>query len=191
MPDSSKLSEIAHQAEINLNKSSAKTGHKHHTGLGETGVDDIVEKKFPGATVHAGSENISSRSYNRKIPPEEGGDLDERGRPYHGSAYESTSGTGGPIHTHGLRFEEPADPSRSDLLPDDAVRAGVNPTPRSTEPMERGRLASESNRAGSRIKGSHHPYRGADWETPETVPDEHAMMGDIPPKSVTETSKGI
>ena len=80
MPDTSKLSEIAHQAEIDLNTSAAKTGRKHHHGLGETGVDDIVEKKFPGSSVHAGDDNISSRSYDRKIPPSEGGDLDERGR---------------------------------------------------------------------------------------------------------------
>ncbi|KAM7197940.1 hypothetical protein V8F20_006388 [Naviculisporaceae sp. PSN 640] len=189
MPDSSKLNEIAHQAEIDLNKSEAKTGHKHRTGLGDTGVDDIVEKKFPGATVHAGDNNISSRSYNRKIPPEEGGDLDERGRPYHGSAYETTSGTGGPIHAHGLKYEEPADPSRPDYLPRDAVREEVNPSARSTEPMERGKLASESNRAGASKAPHPHPYRGADWEAPEGVPDEHATMGTIPPESVTETSK--
>ena len=80
MSDTSKISEMAHQAEIDLNTSAAKTGRKHHPGLGETGVDDIVEKKFPGSSVRAGDEHISSRSYDRKIPPEEGGDLDERGR---------------------------------------------------------------------------------------------------------------
>lgn len=113
--------------------------------------------------------------------------------PYPGSAYETTSGTGGPERPHGLKFEEPADPSRPDLLPPDAVREGVNPTARSTEPMERGRLASEANRAAGSHHGHHHPhpYRGADWEAPESVPDQNAMMGDIPPKSVIETPKTI
>lgn len=74
MLNTKKLDEVARQAEKDLNKSAARTGHNHHQGhgLGEIGVliDDIVEKKFPGSSAHADSENISSRrSYVRKIPP--------------------------------------------------------------------------------------------------------------------------
>jgi len=57
--------------------------------------------------------------------------------------------------------------------------------------MERGKLASEFNHGGYNARKVAHPYRGSDWERPKDVPDEHAVMGDIPPKSVTETSKSL
>ncbi len=45
----------------------------------ESGVDAIVEKKFPGAKVTYGSA-ASGRGDNRAIPLEEGGDIKPDGR---------------------------------------------------------------------------------------------------------------
>ncbi|KAK3331357.1 hypothetical protein B0H66DRAFT_613706 [Apodospora peruviana] len=192
MPDSAKLNEIAKQAERDLNTHKSKTG-KRVTGLGETGIDDTVEKKFPGAKVQSGEEFVSSRSMNRRIPPEEGGDVDERGRPYRGSAYENISGSGGPAKESGRLFEEPADASRPDFLSDENVRGGVSGSARTGETMEQGRLAAKSNRTGleANMKHGHSAYRGADYQDPESVPDTRADQSAVPPGSEIETSRNI
>jgi hypothetical protein len=64
---------------------------------------------------------------------------------------------------------------------------------------EQGRLASKANlgmSANSReevpsqgSKGSE--YRGEYYETPESVQDQYAEQGEIPPESVVERSKNI
>ncbi|KAF2458661.1 hypothetical protein BDY21DRAFT_362885 [Lineolata rhizophorae] len=77
------LNVLAKQAEQDLNSHDAKTGHdKTRTARGagdssdstvESGVDESVRYKFPGADVRYGS-SASGAGDNRRIPPEEGGE---------------------------------------------------------------------------------------------------------------------
>ncbi|KAK4186339.1 hypothetical protein QBC35DRAFT_554269 [Podospora australis] len=90
------LNKIAQEAERDLNSYSAKTGHGRTATSNDTsGINEANERKFPGSTakVGDGDDLITNRSYNRRIPGDEGGDRDDKGRWLHGSAYE---GNGGP-----------------------------------------------------------------------------------------------
>lgn len=71
--------DISRQAEVDLNTDQAKVGSRQQ-GLAEAGVDSHAEKKFPGAEVLTGDELSTNRGYNKRIPPSEGGILDDRGR---------------------------------------------------------------------------------------------------------------
>lgn len=81
-PGREHLNEIAQQAERDLNTYQSKTGtgKGRVSGLDDYGVNDPVEKKFPGSTVKAGDDLVTNRSYDRPIPPDEGGDVDDKGR---------------------------------------------------------------------------------------------------------------
>ncbi|KAF2655431.1 hypothetical protein K491DRAFT_692896 [Lophiostoma macrostomum CBS 122681] len=94
---------IAKEAERDLNSEAAKKGHdanvsaRHGKGASdstlESGVDESVRNKFPGADVTYGSA-ASGAGDNREIPLSEGGDLDPRtGKPYKAKDFE---GLGGP-----------------------------------------------------------------------------------------------
>lgn len=65
--------QIAKQAEYDLNTDQAKVGGPNH---GES----LAEKKFPTAKVVTGDELSTNAGYNKRIPPSEGGILDDRGR---------------------------------------------------------------------------------------------------------------
>ena len=58
----------------------------------EVGVNENIDTKFPGASVTTGSA-ASGAGDNREIPLEEGGDLDDKGRPTKAKHFE---GEGGP-----------------------------------------------------------------------------------------------
>jgi hypothetical protein len=81
-PGKEQLSDIAQQAERDLNTYQSKTGtgKGRVSGLEDYGVNETVERKFPGATVKVGENLVTNRSYDRQIPADEGGDVDERGR---------------------------------------------------------------------------------------------------------------
>lgn len=73
--------DYAYEAEQDLNSYQAKTGAGNNDSSDDTGINaSAVESKFPGSIVKAGEDFISSGSYNRKIPQDEGGDVDDRGR---------------------------------------------------------------------------------------------------------------
>lgn len=78
-PSNDELNRIAHQAEADLNSYSAKQG-LNNASLDGAGVDSGVEKKFPGAEVKYDTDLSTNASYNKRIPPGEGGELDARGR---------------------------------------------------------------------------------------------------------------
>lgn len=78
-PSKDELNKIAADAERDLNSYQAKQG-LNNVSVEDAGVDSIVEKKFPGAEVKVGTEISTNAGYNRRIPPEEGGELDDRGR---------------------------------------------------------------------------------------------------------------
>jgi hypothetical protein len=81
-PGKEQLEDIAQQAQRDLNTYQSKTGtgKGRTTGLDDYGVNDTVDKKFPGASVKVGENLVSNRSYDRRIPADEGGVPDETGR---------------------------------------------------------------------------------------------------------------
>lgn len=89
---------------------------------------------------------------------------------------------------------------RPDLLPaEQAVGGRGREAARQGEVSEQGRLAAKANiglEATSReelpsqgTRGSQ--FKKAYYETPESVPDQRADQGEVPPGSATETSKNI
>ena len=79
-PSNEQLRDIANQAERDLNTYQAKQGFNNPSRNDDAGVDSGVEKRFPGAEVKYHPDISTNAGYNRRIPPEEGGDLDDRGR---------------------------------------------------------------------------------------------------------------
>lgn len=49
-------------------------------GLDDAGINSMAENKFESASVEAGDELSTNRSFNKRIPPSEGGVVDDRGR---------------------------------------------------------------------------------------------------------------
>lgn len=78
----SEYEKIARQAEADLNTYQAKTGRARPPNTDDAGVDSNVEKKFEsaGAKVAYWEELSSNQGFDKRIPPQEGGDLDARGR---------------------------------------------------------------------------------------------------------------
>ena len=74
------LNKLAEQAERDLNTYEAKTGAGRSTRSDEAGVEPRVENRFPGAEVQYGDDLSTNAGYNKRIPPEEGGQTDDRGR---------------------------------------------------------------------------------------------------------------
>ena len=95
-----------------------------------------------------------------------------------------------------LRAEQPD----SDLLPaEEAIgRAGRDPI-KQGETAEQGRTAAKSNlglgsesRKEVPAQGSRgSQFKGEYYETPESVPDQRADQGEVPPESVVHTSRNI
>ncbi|EFR02081.1 hypothetical protein MGYG_05084 [Nannizzia gypsea CBS 118893] len=95
------MSQGAYQAERDLNLYQAKTGRGKNISdtrsfsrlfsscsrpltlstilAQESGVDADVENRFPGSEVRVGPGSTASGSDNCVIPPEEGGEFDDRG----------------------------------------------------------------------------------------------------------------
>ena len=79
-PTKDDLRNVAEQAERDLNTYEAKTGVGRSTRSDDAGVDPRVERRFPGAEVRYGDDLSTNAGYNKRIPPEEGGTTDDRGR---------------------------------------------------------------------------------------------------------------
>ncbi|KAJ5444208.1 uncharacterized protein N7458_008080 [Penicillium daleae] len=89
------LRQTAYNAENDLNSYQAKQGlgRKSDSTL-ESGVDEMVDQRFPQSRgVKYGPGSVASRSDHRKIPEDEGGTRDDRGRLATGEQY---LGEGGP-----------------------------------------------------------------------------------------------
>ncbi|KAL1856976.1 hypothetical protein Daus18300_010536 [Diaporthe australafricana] len=106
-PSKDELNKIAHEAERDLNSYQAKQG-LNNVSVDDAGVDSIVEKKFPGAQVKSGDEISTNAGYNRKIPPEEGGELDDR---------KHFEGTGGPEDKFAQAQEDRGGNNDNDVIP--------------------------------------------------------------------------
>ncbi|KAI1484036.1 hypothetical protein F4774DRAFT_5899 [Daldinia eschscholtzii] len=191
-PSSETLRNIADQAERDLNSYEAKTGAHKTSPNDEAGVDTRVEKKFPGAEVRYDTDLSTNASYNKRIPPEEGGEVDARGRQTRGEHFE---GVGGPedklareardfggnneFNATGNRQRElgstgPQDPSvgygRSDVF-------------------NEGREAVQSNIEGTKRNPRKDHVKGSNYYTPESVPGSISAEGYEPPESVVQSSR--
>ncbi|KAG9559678.1 hypothetical protein KCU77_g15379, partial [Aureobasidium melanogenum] len=103
---------LAQQAERDLNSYGAKQGQSNSDSALESGVDESVSNKFPGADVTVGSTGASD---NQRIPESEGGDIDpSTGKLHKASAYQ---GQGGP--------EDKAQAALADNGGDDSIRSNI------------------------------------------------------------------
>ncbi|CAL5867611.1 uncharacterized protein PFLUO_LOCUS1830 [Penicillium psychrofluorescens] len=103
----------AYRAEKDLNSYQAKQGlgRKSDSTL-ESGVDEMVDKKFPQATtVKYGPGSTASGSDHRPVPEDEGGTRDDRGRLPHADQFQ---GDGGPEDK--VKLESERRPGDQDTL---------------------------------------------------------------------------
>ncbi|KAI0481156.1 hypothetical protein GGR56DRAFT_307008 [Xylariaceae sp. FL0804] len=191
-PSEETFTKIAEQAERDLNSHEAKTGHKSSVN-DEAGVDTRVENKFPGAEVKYGDDLSTSASYNKRIPPEEGGDVDARGRQTRGEHFE---GVGGPEHKlaqqerdyGGSNTLDSTGKSQHDIGSKSVTDTTV-PHGKEGDPLYEGKAATQSNIAGTKKAPTKDQFKGADYYTPESVPGSISAEGNEPPASVTQTSR--
>ncbi|KAI1799511.1 hypothetical protein F4811DRAFT_568147 [Daldinia bambusicola] len=191
-PSSETLRNIADQAERDLNSYEAKTG-AHKTSVNdEAGVDTRVERKFPGADVRYDTDLSTNASYNRRIPPEEGGEVDARGRQTRGEHFE---GVGGPedklareARDFGGNNEFNATGNRRGELgltstTDPGVGYGQN------DAFNAGKEAVQANIEGTKRNPRKDHVKGSNYYTPESVPGSISAEGYEPPESVVESSR--
>ena len=180
----SSYEEISKRAEADLNTDQAKTGANRHEGLAEAGVDSYAEKKFPGAEILTGDELSTNRGYNKRIPPSEGGILDDRGRQTRGEHYE---GQGGPIDKLNESYEQQPGQNDNDVVPANVPKtSGLGSV---NDIATQGQAASVANvgRKAPGVGGSQ--FKGEDYYTPESVPDSISAEGNIAPSSVNQASR--
>ncbi|UNI16015.1 hypothetical protein JDV02_002493 [Purpureocillium takamizusanense] len=181
MTDYNKLAE---QAEADLNTYQSKTGNARPQGLDDAGVNSMAAKKFGSAEVNYGDELSTNRGFNKRIPPSEGGALDDRGRQTRGEHFE---GAGGPLDKIAQSYER--QPMQNDNYVVPARVPQVSGTGGVDDIATRGAQASRAN-VGSNPPGpGGQKYTGADYYTPESVPDSISAEGWVAPESVTEASK--
>ncbi|KAI1769066.1 hypothetical protein GGR53DRAFT_277353 [Hypoxylon sp. FL1150] len=192
-PSSEELREIADKAERDLNTYEAKTGAKKTSPSDEAGVDTRVENKFPGAKVQYGEDLSTNAGYNKRIPPEEGGEVDDRGRQTRGKHFE---GVGGPEEKLARQARDHGGNDKFDPAVDTRREVGTTSVTDDTVPyrhegdvMPEGRDAVQSNLAGSKQTKHKEQFKGSDYYTPESVPGSISAEGYEPPDSVTEASR--
>ncbi|KAF4493784.1 hypothetical protein FAGAP_10081 [Fusarium agapanthi] len=152
--------QIAKEAEMDLNTYQAKTGNARPQDVEGAGVNPHAENKFESAQVEFGDELSTNAGYNKRIPPSEGGILDDKGRQARGQHYE---GEGGPLDKLSKANDE-----RGGYNDNDVVGANVGRNP--------------PGPGGSQFKGE-------DYYQPESVPDSISAEGNIAPESVIESSR--
>ncbi|KAL0061308.1 hypothetical protein AAF712_011886 [Marasmius tenuissimus] len=154
--------EIARQAEADLNSYQAKTGTEVSWGAG-------------------GHRRRLQHGHNKRIPPNEGGELDDRVK----RAARTMKVKGDQSTRSSSRMEV-----NLDRTTDDIVAGSVPVKDRSGLPG----IAAEGIEASIHNVGRNPPgpggsqYKGADYYRPEVVPDSIAAEGNIPPSSITQAS---
>ncbi|CAK7246406.1 MAG: hypothetical protein STHCBS139747_008036 [Sporothrix thermara] len=182
MPDFERISQ---QAEAALNTHQAKTGNSRVQADDDAGVNSRAVKNFPGASVQTGDELSTNRSYDRRIPPSEGGDLDAKGRQTRGSDFE---GTGGPQEKANEFYSEQGGANDSDVAAG-RFTASSQRAADSSDVAEFGRQAAQDNLPRNATGPGGSQFKGSDYYTPESVPDSISAEGNIPPDSVTQSSR--
>lgn len=204
MPDFTK---IAEKAEAALNTHQAKTGSARVHADDDAGIDSRAVKGFPGASVQTGDELSTNRGYDRRIPPSEGGDLDAKGRyVFHrtdklearfqlqcltissqtrGNDFE---GSGGP-HEKVEEFNREQGGANDNDVVAGQFTASSQRAGESRDVAEFGRQAAQDNLPRNATGPGGSQFRGSDYYTPESVPDSISAEGNIPPESVTQSSR--
>ncbi|KAJ3568469.1 hypothetical protein NPX13_g6413 [Xylaria arbuscula] len=179
---------IAEEAERNLNTYENKTGAHKQSSNDEAGVDSRVVNQFPGGSVKYGDDLSTNAGYNKRIPPEEGGDLDARGRQTRGEHFE---GVGGPEHKFERQMQDygghneldSTDKRRHDIsassVRDDTSNSYAG------EALSQGREAVQSNLEGTVPRKNQFP--GGAYRT--DVVGDMSAEGYEAPGSVTEASR--
>lgn len=89
---------------------------------------------------------------------------------------------------------------RPDLLPADQALGGRGREPaRQGDVSEQGRMAAKANVGLAAESGREVPaqgsrgsqFKGEYYEVPEEVPDQRAEQNEVPPETVTETSRNL
>ena len=180
----SSYEQISKQAEADLNTYQAKTGNARPQGLDDAGVNSYAEKKFENASVQYGDELSTNAGYNKRIPENEGGELDDRGRQTRGQHFE---GEGGPRDKLAQ-----ANTDRGGYNDNDVVPARV---PKVVGEGGTGGIINEGQAAVQYNVGRNPPgpggskFKGEDYYNPESVPDSISAEGNVAPESVTEASR--
>ncbi|RWA11717.1 hypothetical protein EKO27_g3383 [Xylaria grammica] len=151
-----KFRKIAEEAERNLNTYEAKIG------ANKTPRNDEA--------VRYGQDLSTNAGYDKRIPLEEDGDLDTRGRQARGEHFEGVGGK--------RRHE-----ARSRTNADDTSAAY------SGEVMAEGREAAQSNISSNQFVSHRGKYPGGEYDTPQEVPGEMSGEGYEAPASVTDASQ--
>ncbi|KAI3337127.1 hypothetical protein HD806DRAFT_542841 [Xylariaceae sp. AK1471] len=191
-PSTETFRKIAEQAERDLNTYEAKTGAHKTSPSDEAGVDTRVENKFPGSQVKYGEDLSTNAGYNKRIPPDEGGDLDSHGRQTRGKHFE---GVGGPEHKVAQQARDYGGHNKLDSTGkrqhDIGSKSATDPTVpyRKDEVMAEGKEAVQSNMESAKYVPHKTRYKRGDSPTDESVPAKMSAEGFEPPPSVTEASR--
>ncbi|QGI81455.1 hypothetical protein CEK25_008184 [Fusarium fujikuroi] len=162
----SNYEQIAKEAEMDLNTYQAKTGNARPQDVEGAGVNPHAENKFESAQVEFGDELSTNAGYNKRIPPSEGGIVDDKGRQARGQHYE---GEGGPLDKLSRANDE-----RGGYNDNDVVGANVKKTSGLGSADD---LASKGQEAQRANVGRNPPgpggsqFKGEDYYQPESVPD--------------------
>ncbi|KAI5928370.1 hypothetical protein F4810DRAFT_716998 [Camillea tinctor] len=186
------LNKIAGQAERDLNSYQARTGARKSSPSDEAGVDTTVENKFPGAEVRYDKDLSTNAGYNKRIPPEEGGELDSRGRATRGEHFE---GIGGPEHKlaqqerdyGGFDNLDATGKQQRDISSQDVTDSTI-PQHKEGDMLAAGKEAVSSNIEGTKYAPRKEHFKGSEYYTPESVPGSISAEGYEAPPSVTESS---
>ncbi|KAI0976196.1 hypothetical protein F4678DRAFT_416245 [Xylaria arbuscula] len=180
---------IAEEAERNLNTYESKTGAHRTSPNDEAGVDSRVVNQFPGGAVKYDDDLSTNASYNKRIPPEEGGSLDARGRQTRGEHFE---GIGGPEHKLGQQMRDFGGDNEFDATDkrrrDIGSSSNVDDTSAtySGEAITEGRKAAQSNLESARNAPRREKFPGAEYYTPEEGPGNTSAEGYEAPVSASE-----
>ncbi|KAI1104645.1 hypothetical protein F4804DRAFT_179098 [Jackrogersella minutella] len=193
-PSSQTLHNIIDEAEKDLNSYGAKTGANRTSRNDEAGVDTGVEKKFPGANVRYDKDLSTNASYNKRIPPEEGGEVDARGRQTRGQHFEGVGGPGDKLARQARDFGgnnefDAASSGRREVgssIADPTVGYGRR---NGNDVMPEGKEAVQANIEGTKRNPRKDHFKGSDYYTPESVPGSISAEGYEPPESVIQGSR--
>ncbi|KAI9155472.1 Protein BTN1 [Paramyrothecium foliicola] len=181
----SSFEQIAKQAEADLNTYQAKTGNARAQGLDDAGVNSFAEKKFENASVEYGDELSTNAGYNKRIPPSEGGELDDRGRQTRGEHFE---GQGGPEEKLARANYDAGGNNDNDVVPANITKVPGEASG-SGDILTAGRAAAQSNVGRNPPGPGGSQFKGEDYYNPESVPDSISAEGNVAPESVTEASR--
>ncbi|KAI0426418.1 hypothetical protein F5Y09DRAFT_318984 [Xylaria sp. FL1042] len=190
-PSVDEFRKIAEEAERNLNTYESKTGAHRTSRNDEAGVDTRVENQFPGGQVRYDQDLSTNAGYNKRIPPEEGGDLDARGRQTRGEHFE---GVGGPEHKLERQMRDFSGSDELDLTDkrrhDTGSKSNADDTSAvySGEVMTEGKRAVQANIAEGSVRRTN-PYPGSEYYTPQEATGDMSAEGYEAPSSVTEASR--